>query len=232
MPPAEPQPVQTPPAEESIAQPSEGKAEEVPQEEIFERGIQAEEVLEEGRTLFDAEEAEEILKLRKEAEKEVKPSRISLLPIILSLVSVLLFLAGFYYKEQLQHFFKVKFENLTSPKLEFSDIKGYSIENVKIGKLIVIKGTITNVSRKLRRSIKVKANLYDAQGKKIKEKFTYAGNVLPEQKLRFLSLHEIDAQLMKSSSSMKPGQSLQFMIVFPPMQEEVEEFNVEVISSR
>lgn len=225
----EPQWIEPPFVEEGMAQPFEEEIEEkILWEKPPEERVQTEEISEE-EPLFGMEEAEEILKLRREAE----PSRIPSLPLILSLIFTLLFLVSFYYRKEFQGFLKARLENLISPKLEFSDIKGYVIENVKMGKLIVIKGIITNVSKKSEGSIKVKANLYSPRGRRIKEKFTYAGNVLPERELRFLSVKEIEAELMKGSSSgMRPGQHLQFMVVFPPMEEKVEEFNVEVTSSR
>ncbi len=122
-------------------------------------------------------------------------------------------------------------------KIETLDIDSKFVANAKTGKLFVITGRIKNGYSSSRRSVKIKGKLY-TKGKIVsKTETVFCGNVLSDKELSNLEFAAIRKRLSnslgdnKSNTGIKPGKELPFMIVFPDLPENLEEFAVEVVGS-
>ena len=77
----------------------------------------------------------------------------------------------------------------------------------------------------------------DDKGNPIRRKLVYAGNVFNGNKLKMMSLEEIDRGLKNRAGkgninvNVKPGNTVPFMIIFENLPENLGEFEVEAISS-
>ena len=117
------------------------------------------------------------------------------------------------------------------------DIADKFIDNSKIGKLFIISGKVKNEYSEARSFIRVTGKLY-AKGKILSKSATiYCGNVLSDQALSNMDINSINKKLAnrlgnnKSNVNVKPGKLLQFMIVFPNIPDNIEEYTVEVVGS-
>ena len=129
---------------------------------------------------------------------------------------------------------KPEAQDLENFKISAIDIDGRFIENFKIGKLFVITGRVKNEYPEVRSFITVKGNLY-TKGKILKKtKTVFCGNVLSDQDLLNLDFDIIEDRLSnrfgdnRSNVRVGKGETLPFMIVFPGLSENLEEFTVEV----
>ncbi|MFO7839027.1 MAG: DUF3426 domain-containing protein [Desulfosalsimonadaceae bacterium] len=109
------------------------------------------------------------------------------------------------------------------------------ITNESAGELLVITGSVVNSYEHPRNLIKLKADLYDAQGEVIRSQSSYAGNVIPDERLKKEGLRPLQTELASrqegSGAVVSPGKSVPFMVLFGNMPENMEEFVVEVVSS-
>ncbi len=122
-------------------------------------------------------------------------------------------------------------------KIETLDIDSKFVANAKTGKLFVITGRIKNGYSSSRRSVEIKGKLY-TKGKIVsKTETVFCGNVLSDKELSNLEFAAIRKRLSnslgdnKSNTGIKLGKELPFMIVFPDLPENLEEFAVEVVGS-
>ena len=122
-------------------------------------------------------------------------------------------------------------------KIETLDIDSKFVANAKTGKLFVITGRIKNGYSSSRRSVRIKGKLY-TKGKIVsKTETVFCGNVLSDKELSNLDFAAIRKRLSnslgdnKSNTGIKLGKELPFMIVFPDLPENLEEFAVEVVGS-
>ena len=122
-------------------------------------------------------------------------------------------------------------------KLSTSDISGKFIENEVAGRIFAVTGVVRNeysVSRKL---IRLQCKLYvkgNAQAKTIE--YTYAGLVVADQELSSKSLAEIKKQLSTTTGkdaamTVAPGKTIPFMVVFSELPADLDQYDVELISS-
>lgn len=99
------------------------------------------------------------------------------------------------------------------------------------GRLFVIRGEVTNKSRKPRSAIRIRAELLDANRATIADQTAYAGNVFPD--LLRTDRTEIDEAMANrfgdalSNVDVPPGKSLPFMVVFFDPPQGVTEYRLE-----
>lgn len=122
-------------------------------------------------------------------------------------------------------------------KIDTLDIDSKFVQNVKAGKLFVITGRIKNGYSNNRGYIKITGKLY-TKGKTLSKTSTvFCGNVLSDIELSNMDLKAIEKRLAnrlgdnKSNMKVKPGEGVQFMIVFSNLPENLEEFAIEVTGS-
>ncbi len=122
-------------------------------------------------------------------------------------------------------------------KIETIDIDSKFVANAKTGKLFVITGRIKNGYSSSRRSVRIKGKLY-TKGKIVaKTETVFCGNVLSDMELSNMAFAAIKKRLSnspgdnKSNTGIQPGKELPFMIVFPDLPDNLEEFAVEVVGS-
>jgi len=117
------------------------------------------------------------------------------------------------------------------------DITDKFIDNSKVGKLFIISGKVKNDYSEARSFIRVTVKLYDKERVLSKSATAYCGNVLSDQDLSNMDINSINKKLAnrlgnnKSNVNVKPDKLLQFMIVFPNIPDNVEEYTVEVAGS-
>ena len=122
---------------------------------------------------------------------------------------------------------------ILEPKLD-----GRFVENSKTGLLFVIKGVVKNSYNHPRSFIQVKGKLYTKGRKKSKTQVIYAGNVISDADLGKLNQAAINKRLnnrfgnKRSNVNVKSGRSVPFMIVFSKLPNNLDEYTVEIASSK
>ena len=120
--------------------------------------------------------------------------------ILLGGVIALNFIAPQYLPKPLSLF---KFKSDEGPetidagisKLSFKGVTGTFIQSAKGDQLFVIKGMVVNEYPKSRSYILVKGTILDSKGQVVKRKLAYAGNTFPENRIKEMTLDEINEQL-------------------------------------
>ena len=121
--------------------------------------------------------------------------------------------------------------------LSFNGVTGSFVQSTKAGQLFVIKGMVSNEYPKSRSFILVKGNILDEKGQVLKRKMAYAGNTIPEQELKSMTLDQINSQLKNRSGkgninlNVEPKRAIPFMIILDNLPENLSEFNVEAVNS-
>jgi len=122
-------------------------------------------------------------------------------------------------------------------KIYTSDINNKFVENLKIGKLLVITGKAKNRYSDARSYISITGKLY-TKGKILsKTKTVYCGTILSEPDLLNMDLDAINNRLSnrlgdnKSNVKVKAGAIIPFMLVFADLPENLDEFTIEIAGS-
>ncbi|MBW1721568.1 MAG: zinc-ribbon domain-containing protein [Deltaproteobacteria bacterium] len=234
-----------------------GEAEKIAEEELQDFSFGEEEgAVEEGAVDFGEDEMEETeaepepsgdVEETSEPSTAPKRGRSKAVPIVLIII-LLLLLGGAYV-----YFFKpdIITDFLPVPKkspqeeikdsgvsrLTFPTVSGAFVESQKADQLFVIRGMVTNNYPKPRSFIYVKGSLLDDRGKVVKIKKVYAGNSVPDEELKSMSMADIDQILNNKNGKgnmnigILPGNSIPIMIVFDQLPENLSEFTVEAVSS-
>jgi len=132
---------------------------------------------------------------------------------------------------------KQEIKDSGSSRLGFKAVTGDFVVSDKSGQLFVIRGVIVNNYPRNRSFILVRGKILDSKGKTVRNKTAYAGNTYTDQKIKRLSMDEIDAALKnrygmgRKNLKLAPGASINFMIVFENLPENMSEFVVEAVSS-
>ncbi len=172
-----------------------------------------------------------------------------LLLIILLVILVLLggivalnFIASQYLPKSLS-LFKFKSDegreimDAGTSKLSFKGVTGTFIQSARTGQLFVIKGMVVNEYSKSRSYILVKGTILDSKGQVVTRKLAYAGNTFPENKIKEMTLDQINEQLKNRPGNgninvdITPGRAIPFMIILGNLPEDLSEFTVEAVSS-
>jgi len=122
-------------------------------------------------------------------------------------------------------------------RLEILTVDGSFVNSNKVGRLFVISGKVRNSYPKGRDFIQVKGCILDDKGQIVMEKEAFAGNVMEMEEFVNLSLEEIGAVLKnrhgieKKNVNVKSGATIDFMIVFEKLPDNLSEFTVGAVSS-
>ena len=117
---------------------------------------------------------------------------------------------------------------------EKKSVTGRFVTNTVAGTLFVITGNVINTSEVVCNHIKIKGTLITKDNVKAKDKTVYCGNIISEEDLKAMEMAAIETLLLKetgnnlSNVSIKPGQSVPFMIVFSDLPPNLENFTVNV----
>ncbi|WP_461834735.1 DUF3426 domain-containing protein [Desulfothermus sp.] len=122
-------------------------------------------------------------------------------------------------------------------KINLEDIKQYFVDNEKIGKILVIEGRAVNKFEKPKELIKVKATLYDSNGKQIAQKTILCGNKLSLFQLQSWTKDHLEKELnskvgvLMKNTNLQPGAGVDFMVLFYNPPENVSEYGLEVVQA-
>ena len=122
-------------------------------------------------------------------------------------------------------------------RIAFESVTGSFVDSINAGRLFVIKGTVRNNYNKSRSFIRVKGTILNDDNQIVKEKKVFSGNTFGEKELALLSMQEIDKaaanQYGKNRKNLKiaPSGTVNFMIVFDDLPDNLNEFTVEAVSS-
>ncbi len=123
-------------------------------------------------------------------------------------------------------------------KIILEDVRQYFVENEKTGQLFVVEGKVVNGFDDPRELLRLRATLYEEQGKFFLHKDFYAGNVISLFQLQILSQEELEAGLnakvgiLSNNINVQPGKKVAFMTVFFNLPQHVREFGLEVIDAK
>jgi predicted Zn finger-like uncharacterized protein len=199
------------------------------------------------------EETEAKVKESKVPPEPIRPARrkgpSGLLLIILLVILILLggivalnFIAPQYLPKSLS-LFKFKSDegreimDAGISKLSFKGVTGTFIQSAREGQLFVIKGMVVNEYSNSRSYILVKGTILDSKGQVVKRKLAYAGNFFPENRIKEMTLDQINKQLKNRPGNgninvdITPGRAIPFMIILGSLPEDLSEFTVEAVSS-
>lgn len=120
--------------------------------------------------------------------------------------------------------------------LSTMDINSMFIDNEAAGRLFVVKGKVRNGYTDTRKMIRLKGELFTKGKVPVKTEYVYAGLVVPEQELSSKPIAEIKKRLVSTSGQAAAvtagaGQNLPFMVVFDKLPADLDEFEIELISS-
>ena len=105
-------------------------------------------------------------------------------------------------------------------QVKIVDLKQRFVENSTMGNIRVVEGMASNASSEPMARIKVKAELYDLVGARIRESFSYCGNLLSDQELKTATEEQIAKKLSTpqgtdiSNDRVTPNGMVPFMIIF------------------
>ena len=122
-------------------------------------------------------------------------------------------------------------------QIALENVRQYFVPNEKEGQLFIIEGKAVNRFPEARELIRLKASLFDSQGKEVAAQEFMCGNVVSLYQLQVSSKADIEAALtakvgiLTNNTNIQPGASVPFMTVFFHAPETVEEFGLEVIQS-
>jgi predicted Zn finger-like uncharacterized protein len=167
---------------------------------------------------------------------------LSFIIILILIVSGLLvfFLAPGILPDSLSFLKPVQKEDITDTgirQLTFEEYSGSFLQTNRLGQLFIIKGNVVNNYQKSRSFILLKGTIEDEEGKAIRQKLAYAGNIFTENELKDIELDEIDKAHKNQKGKgninvdVAPGSSVPFMIIFENLPDNLGEFVVEPISS-
>ncbi|MCP4681141.1 MAG: DUF3426 domain-containing protein [Desulfobacterales bacterium] len=227
----------------------EGKLEEISSEDILdelegEKMVDISSVEGQGKLddFSDIDEDTEDLSAPKQSPK--RKSRPTFLLIILLLLVAGIFSAGFFAPKLVPDwtsFLKPSEEHGVvdngSLRISFGAVAGSFVNSEESRNLYVINGTAINNYPKKRRFIRIRASILDDKGREIRTKQVYAGNTFEEEKIKSMSIEEIDEAMEnrfgmgRRNFNVAPGGTIPFMIVFGSLPENLGEFTVEAASS-
>jgi predicted Zn finger-like uncharacterized protein len=124
----------------------------------------------------------------------------------------------------------LQMEMISTPEYQF-------ITNKTSGEILVINGTVTNRYDHPRSNVQVKGTLYNNAGKVIISSVVYCGNMFTAAELTDLDIAAIEGRLgnrmgdNQINSSIMPGMSVPFTVVFKNLPQDMDEFTAEVAAS-
>lgn len=133
-------------------------------------------------------------------------------------------------------------QNATLPldvvkEISLEELKQYTVENDKIGKILVIEGKAVNNFNVPKELIKIEATLYDNKGNVIEKKSILCGNKVSLFQLQSWNKEQLEKELnskvgvLMKNTNIQPGGSVEFMILFYNPPQNVYEYGVKVIEA-
>jgi predicted Zn finger-like uncharacterized protein len=122
-------------------------------------------------------------------------------------------------------------------RIAFESVTGVFVDSINAGRLFVIKGTVRNNYNKPRSFIRVKGTVLNDDNQIVKEKKAFSGNTFGEKELALLSMEEIDKAAVnqygknRKNLNIAPSGTVDFMVVFDDLPDNLNEFTVEAVSS-
>ncbi len=119
-----------------------------------------------------------------------------------------------------------------------ADTNGEYIENSNAGKLFVVKGMLENRSEVSRYLVEVRGKLIANKKTVIVSQPFLSGNILDDTEIKTLDLSIINNRLLntveddKTNLTVAPGKTIPFMIVFSDFPENIDEYIIEVLTSK
>ncbi|WP_027186269.1 DUF3426 domain-containing protein [Desulfovibrio inopinatus] len=129
-------------------------------------------------------------------------------------------------------------ESLDVSKIVLQNVRQYYVKNEKIGQLFVIEGNAKNQFQASKELIELEANLFDGNGASVASKKVMGGNTVSLFQLQVMTKEELENALnsqvgvLTNNTDVKPEQEVPFMIVFFDIPENVQEYQVKVISAK
>ena len=126
----------------------------------------------------------------------------------------------------------------SAPQIALENVRQYFVPNEKEGQLFIIEGKAVNHYQEPRELVRLKASLFDKQGKVVTSQEFMCGNVVTLYQLQVSSRQDIEAALtakvgiLAHNTNVQPGASVPFMVVFFGTPETVEEFGLEVLQTQ
>jgi predicted Zn finger-like uncharacterized protein len=121
--------------------------------------------------------------------------------------------------------------------LVLSGDSGDFVESGVYSDLFVIRGHVKNEFPETRSFIQLRGSILDENGEVVSKRTVYAGNPIPDDRLKDMSSEEI-AEAMNNRDgidgmnvNLPPGSSIPFTIVFENLPENVVEYTVEAVGS-
>ncbi len=108
----------------------------------------------------------------------------------------------------------------TEHQVQFSELRQRFIHNVILGSMRVVEGTLTNAGPYPLARLKVKGEIWDAQGMIIGERVAYCGNILTDDDLMNSSEEDIVRITSRPEGNafqndrLPPGGKITFMLIF------------------
>jgi len=124
------------------------------------------------------------------------------------------------------------------PEISLENVRQYFVKNEKIGQVFVVEGKAVNGFKVPKELIQLRIKLFDKDGKTIKTKEFYCGNVISYFQLQVLNLEELESALtakvgiLTNNTNLKPGAEVPFMVVFPNPPETLQEFGLDAIEAK
>ncbi|MFO8031726.1 MAG: DUF3426 domain-containing protein [Desulfohalobiaceae bacterium] len=168
----------------------------------------------------------------------------------LILLILLLAGAGYYFFPQWQHLLpgqeqaqeedlELKQKDMDQAQdledLALQDVRQYMVQNEQVGRILVVEGRVQNNSQGPKKMIRLEAVLYDQEDQELERKEFYCGNTVSLFQLQVLEMEELESALeskvgiLTHNSNVPPGQSVEFMQIFPNPPQELEEFSLQVV---
>jgi len=137
----------------------------------------------------------------------------------------------------LSDYLKPKVNDPGNLKLTTYDINSKFIDNANVGKLFVVSGKVKNGYSENRGMITLAGKLFTTGKVVVNQEKVYCGNIMSDLELANLEWDKIKSRLSnrlgdnRSNVKVAPGQSIDFMVVFSNLPEDLEEFTIEVTGS-
>ena len=119
--------------------------------------------------------------------------------------------------------------------VELSDLQGYE-EKIGQHRVYIIKGNVTNTSKRTRRFVKLRVVILDQVGNRIKEKAILCGNSFTREELeklspRFFTGEEILQPKRPKDMVLEAHKTISFMAIFSGLPREGKSFKIEKLEA-
>lgn len=124
------------------------------------------------------------------------------------------------------------------PEISLENVRQYFVKNEKIGQVFVVEGKAVNGFKVPKELIQLRIKLFDKDGKTIKTKEFYCGNVISYFQLQVLGQEQLASALtakvgiLTNNTNLKPGAEVPFMVVFSNPPETLQEFGLDAIEAK